>query len=89
MTNTQNGSWTNTEKICYIAHVWADKEKKKKFLKDFDYTEMARTTAEFIDCQPDNVSFLTHVENCFDVLEAEFEGRDSPKWTKDYFAKYY
>ena len=86
-----DNSWTRDEKICYIAHAWADKEKDAEFenLQDYDFMDMAKAAAEFINSQPDNVYFLTHIENCFDVLIAEMEGRDSAEWTPQYFAKYY
>jgi hypothetical protein len=83
--------WTRDEKFCYIAHVWADKEQILEMmdLQDFNYTEMAQSIAEFIDSQPDNIDFITHIENCFDVLEREVNGAETVEWTKEYFIKYY
>lgn len=81
--------WSYEEKLCYIAHNWADKEKETPHLQDFDYMDMAKASVEFIQSQPDNVDFLIHIENCFDVLARECEGADSPEWTKAYFAHYY
>ena len=83
-------NWNNKEKICYIAHIWAEKEKKKKMrcLQDFDYTDMAQAADNFISSFPDNVSWQTHVENCFDKLAAECGG-GSVTWTKEYFASFY
>jgi hypothetical protein len=84
-----NEGWKYIEKICYIAHIWAKKEKEKEVLEDFDYEDMANAVEQFINCLPDNVNFITHIENCFDVLEAECEGREAPRWTIEYFKSRY
>ena len=81
-------SWTHTEKVCYIAHIWAEKETSSPCLQDFDFTEMATATQEFIDCQPDDVEFKSHIENCFDALVFECENDTTLEWTIEYFTNY-
>jgi len=84
-----NAAWTHTEKVCYIAHEWADKEEPYPCLQDFDYTDMATSAQQFIDCQPSNIDFNTHVENCFDALASECEEKATPEWTIAYFEEKY
>ena len=36
----KNG-WTHNEMVCYIAHTWAEKEKKVEELQHFDYMDSA------------------------------------------------
>jgi hypothetical protein len=82
-------SWTQVEKICYIAHMWVEKEGTSPCLQDFDYTDMSIAAQQFIRCQPDTVIFITHIENCFDALVAECENKETPEWTTEYFTSTY
>lgn len=71
--------WTYTEKVCYISHIWAEKEKEFQALQDFDFTDMAKAADEFINSQPYNVEFKDHVENCFKALNKECEESETPE----------
>lgn len=70
-------SWTYEEKLCYIAHLWADKEKIMLSLQDFDYVDMTEAAIEFIRNQPDNIEFTAYIENCFNELDKEHIGENS------------
>jgi len=74
-----NDGWTYTEKVCYIAHIWADKEKgkDKEVLQDFDYTEMAIVTDEFISGFSTDMDFREYVDLCFDNFVKKCEEEDS------------
>ena len=82
--------WTHEERLCYIAHLWADKENEtgKECLQDFDYFDMAIAAKEFIDSFSNKCAWATHVENCFDKLVLECEGQEI-EWTKEFFDQYY
>ena len=69
--------WTYNEKVCYIAHIWADKENTDNVLMDFDFTEMANLVQEFIESHPANVPFQTHIDNCFKTLVDEYRAEDT------------
>ena len=86
--------WTKSEALCYIAHIWAEKENDEDMgdLQDFDFIDMAIAAEQFIDSYPENfngISFTTHIENCFDVLMREIAGADTPEWTPEHFKSYY
>lgn len=65
--------WTYEEKLCYIAHIWADKEKEMSSLQDFDYSDMAKAAVEFINSQRHDIEFKEHIDNCFKTLNEECE----------------
>jgi hypothetical protein len=70
-------SWITEKHLCYIAHIWAEKETETEELQDFDFSDMATAAKQFIDSQPDGVEFISHIENCFDVLVKEYEGSET------------
>ena len=86
--HSERNAWTQSEKVCYIAHIWAEKETPFPCLQDFDFMEMAKAAQEFIDCQPENVEFIAHIENCFDALVFECENDTTLEWTIEHFTNY-
>lgn len=79
--------WTPEEKLCYIAHIWADKEPCCEILEDYGFSDMAKAAVKFIECQQPNIEFTEHIENCFFLLQKiEY---DVENWTKENFMDLY
>lgn len=68
-----DNSWTYEEQLCYIAHIWADKEIQLGYgcLQDFDYMDIACAAKTFINGYSAEVDFKEYVDTCFDDLVKE------------------